>query len=616
MITQNSILSLLNVTGNGVIASQGVLRSSALIPFIPFDGAVVDLDFENNVYFFEGQQYNNFLDIPNASVIRSNGTVFDSNGNIVEAGGNTPRLTHNPVTLESEGILSEQGSTNLLAFGNPSEFEWVNNGSLQDELDLNALGLFKGVNVRSQGRTFHRVNHPNVPVTPQTYFVTFFYRQGSSATVRFNFRDPTTSRQTLAIGDWDDPQVAAQGIGSLNIVSNEQLADGLTRRIVFEFDCNYTGNLQLGFGPNSNIVNDSIILLGAQLETGDYASSFIPTTGTQITRSNERIFIDGLAFPFQSLGGTIYADAITQVLGSTSPYMVQLDNGNTSFRYLLRYSAGVHMRGFVIDNANTSYTTSAGTALTSPAFSKSALSFDNTSLIAASLGETNENTTGGTIPTNTTILRVGSNLTGNTSHTDGSIKRLALIDEKYNELRLLALTSGVSAKPVTDDLSLTVKWDDPAVAYTALSNTSEYSASMVADLSTSGDGVLMESGGTGLGVILYTYQGVLYYQAGDGMGFGSNNGNRVEISWPIVDGRYMIECVADRLTGLKLYIDGKIVAEEDFVTPPAFLADSDAGGYANIRSAAAVNRGGWTSTGDGTYPEYISFINIYEGQTP
>jgi hypothetical protein len=166
--------------------------------------------------------------------------------------------------------------------------------------------------------------------------------------------------------------------------------------------------------------------------------------------------------------------------------------------------------------------------------------------------------------------------------------------------------------PVTQEMTLTQAWTVRGDAYAGLNSTPSASVRVDAVISNTDDGILMESGATGNGAILYVYDGVLYFQCGQGGAFGTA-ANRAETSYTLPSGEfdYIVEWSADT-TNAVLYVNG-LVADSQIYSFDN-VSGSDAGTIGQSINSVAVNRGGWNGDGDGVYTNTITKCDIFNGQ--
>jgi hypothetical protein len=170
-----------------------------------------------------------------------------------------------------------------------------------------------------------------------------------------------------------------------------------------------------------------------------------------------------------------------------------------------------------------------------------------------------------------------------------------------------------SLKPVTQGMTLTASWSNAQVHYDTIKSATTVSVRVDATISGTDSGILMESGASTYGLVLYVYNGVLYFQCGDGSDYGVAS-NRAEISYtlPVGQFNYIVEWSADTSSNAVLYVNGVIVGSQTFNND--FLAGSDRGTVGRMAGAVSVNRGGWTSSGSGIYTNTITKCDIFNNQ--
>jgi hypothetical protein len=176
-----------------------------------------------------------------------------------------------------------------------------------------------------------------------------------------------------------------------------------------------------------------------------------------------------------------------------------------------------------------------------------------------------------------------------------------------------ALNSALSGIiPVTNGMTLTQAWAVRGDPYDGLSASTSASVRVDATISNTDDGILMEAGAAGVGLILYVYSGVLYFQCGNGSSFGTA-ANRAETSYtlPIGEFNFIVEWSAST-TNSVLYVNGLAVDTQSFSNNP--ISGTDDGTFGESESGCAVNRGGWAGDADGVYTNTISLCNIFNGQ--
>jgi hypothetical protein len=175
---------------------------------------------------------------------------------------------------------------------------------------------------------------------------------------------------------------------------------------------------------------------------------------------------------------------------------------------------------------------------------------------------------------------------------------------------LFRLLNGIA--PVTQGMTLTQAWTVRGDGYDGLYNATVASARVDATVGNTDSGILMEAGAAGIGTVLYVYDGVLYFQCGEGSAFGTSS-NRAEVSYTLPAGEfyYIVEWSADTNNAV-LYVNGLEVDSQAFTYTR--IVGTDNGTFGQVYSVVPVNRGGWTADGDGSFTNTITKCDIFNGQ--
>jgi hypothetical protein len=101
-------------------------------------------------------------------------------------------------------------------------------------------------------------------------------------------------------------------------------------RCSVKFTATATGNVNYGFFLN-NAIDKSVHIWGAQIEVGSYATSYIPTTGSAVTRSADSATNAGSSDLISSTEGVLYLEvaALTSINNFES---ISLSNGGVDER--------------------------------------------------------------------------------------------------------------------------------------------------------------------------------------------------------------------------------------------------------------------------------------------
>jgi hypothetical protein len=179
-----------------------------------------------------------------------------------------------------------------------------------------------------------------------------------------------------------------------------------------------------------------MFMWGMQLEAGAFATSYIPTVASTVTRAADAASMTGTNFSswFNAGEGTFYTDAQTYfalINGTTTVYYAFLDTNN----YIAeKIHTDQHMR--VVYNGTTVVNFSGGTEAINT-FHKVAGAYKTNDFALSLNGATVVTDTSGNVPTGLTTFNIGFS----TGYLNGTIKKLAYYPIRLSNTNLQALTS-------------------------------------------------------------------------------------------------------------------------------------------------------------------------------
>jgi hypothetical protein len=292
----------------------------------------------------------------NASTTR---TFVGSNGLIQTAATNVPRIDFDPVTRLCRGLLIEEQRTNLYTHsGDFLNAVWgtgyTKTGGFTAPDGSASAVQFSGASASISSRT--------IVTTANTVVISIWFKDVSrSQPISLLVRNDTTGTNlssalyNVATGALISPSPAASW-------SVTQFPNGWHRVTLVQSTGISVGDSVRFYYGNSGAVPDqgAYLLWGAQFEAGSFATSYIPTTTTSLTRSTDVCSITGAAFTgfWNAAEGTI---ALKMQKAYAAPATIsQLNylsiNDGTGLNYIQFAQRGQSPTGevFRIENGGTS----------------------------------------------------------------------------------------------------------------------------------------------------------------------------------------------------------------------------------------------------------------------
>lgn len=322
-------------------------------------------------------------------------TVVNSTGLIEGVLANTPRFDYDPITLVCKGLLIEEARTNLLLNSNDFTSTWVNSGTvtannaISPDGTLNAAKFEGGVSYQDVVKAASAI----------TYTTSLYFKQGSGnltlrlsdglvanyAQVVFNLATGVISTAASVLGNFTNASATISSAGGdyyrVTLTCTSNTVTTIRTRYAFTGTGNYTW------------------LYGAQLEAGAFATSYIPTTTTALTRNADVATMTGTNFSswFNASEGTFVANFVARVSTSGPTGVFSANNSSSSYAIDNRVQSG-YVFGRVADGGVNQCFINMGAVTTSQTVS-SVLAYKANDFIAARNGASPVTDTSGTVPT-------------------------------------------------------------------------------------------------------------------------------------------------------------------------------------------------------------------------
>ena len=386
-------------------------------------------------------------------------TVSIDNVSIVEVQGDRPRLSYditNGVVEDKPHLLLENSSTNLATFS--EDFSKIS--LLQSTITTNNIkspnGLIKGnlwlANATSNAKELQEQYSVTSGIT---YTESWFVKYKSLQFIQM----VTTSATFGAFYANFDLVNGTKGNSNYTNCSIEAYPDGWYRIQATQVATS-TGTGRLGglrmiasatASRGGNITTDGtegVYVWGHQVEANSFATSYIPTAGTTITRAAETC--NNSKPSVNSTEGVFYAEIAALADDQTGRFFA-LSDGSSSNRVRLGYQPSVsnRFRAIVVSGGSTTVDMNdTNTTLSDiTEYNKIAFKYKVNDFALYFNGTEVKTDTSGAVPTSLNLLEFNNAASTPSSFFYGKVKGLAVYNEALSESQLMQLT-GVTASSI------------------------------------------------------------------------------------------------------------------------------------------------------------------------
>ena len=380
---------------------------------------------------------NNFKPLPFSFSRASSATVVNQSGLIETVGSGTPRIDFLGNTKGA--LLLEPQRTNVIPRSEDIDIAWsklnvtvANNQTVSPDGTLNAA-LSTVTSTNGQHASYDTLS--SSVTSGQPYYISCFVKKSNTRYIRLN--EGYTGDQLYY--DFDNNIATLGGGASDKIV--EDFGNGWFR-IGFKF-VPTTVNSQFALYLNDNSNNNSyagsgedVYIYGAQIEQGSYPTSYIPTSGSAVTRvldSCNQTVPDGVIGQTE---GVLYCEVDVKSGYDTNNLIVTLSNGTNLKQIYINRSNG-KLEFFVGTNVNEMLYVSP--SVLTNGVHKLALAYKQDDFAVAIDGVIAHTDNSGNVPTCNKI-NVGSHYNGNLPFND-RINDVKLYNTRLSNAELQALTS-------------------------------------------------------------------------------------------------------------------------------------------------------------------------------
>jgi hypothetical protein len=354
------------------------------------------------------------------------------------AASGVARFEHNPTTGESLGLEIEEQRTNLVL---QSQFA---SGYTPVRLTVNSNVAIAPDGTQTASKAIsttvsgtHAI-YRGVSVTSGTaYTWSGYFKAGEYNTIQLNCQ-ATASIYVVKFDLTNGTTTNVSGTGSATITA---VGNGWYRCTATATATGTgTGFWQVDIYDNSGNTSyagndwNGVYIWGAQLEAGAFATSYIPTVASQVTRSADSASMTGTNFSswYRADEGTFYAEAMPANTGETR-YVASINTGSTA--------------GFIALANDRSALKSGGTDQAVFSFTRTSAMFKN--IIGYKVNDTAGSNNGSTPSTDTSCitdasvnqLAIGDLEPGTNRRANGTIRKIAYYAKRLTNAELQSLTT-------------------------------------------------------------------------------------------------------------------------------------------------------------------------------
>lgn len=331
------------------------------------------------------------------------------------------RFDYDPVTLQPKGLLIEEQRTNLLLRSSTYSATWIQSNltptyntteTTSPSGDSDATKFVIG---GASGALLQSVTSTAVSHTASVYL-----------------KVPSGST-TVDLVMYRNSPFSVVATKTVTVTTAWQRFD-----VTGTFFDTTSHNFQINFGTNK-----TVYVWGAQLEVGAFATSYIPTTSAQVTRSADVALIQGSNFSgwYNASQGSFFTN--TQIYSSfarnSAGFDIQ-DGSTTNNRIIYRQITTGSADQVVIRSGSTTVATLSSGAVASAGVRKTALRYKLDDFAMTTNDTLPAFDTGGAVPVGVTQMLLGSALAGS-EFLNGYIRQIAYYPRTLSDSELRAITA-------------------------------------------------------------------------------------------------------------------------------------------------------------------------------
>lgn len=358
------------------------------------------------------------------------------------AAAGVARFEHNPVTGESLGLEIEEQRTNLVVRSEEFGTTWTaTNITVTANQIIAPDGTLTADQLTDNSTSgFHQAGQ-TVSLTSGTTYTLSVYAKRGTTNVSLRLNDGTN----FARADFD----LSNGTSTLTTGTSASITavgNGWYR-------CTLTGTATATTASGSALVmvksifsyvgtGEYVYVWGAQLEAGAFATSYIKTEGSQVTRSADSASMTGTNFSswYRADEGTLYSQFVIGPDSDGSRFFANIDDGGNTNAVDIR-SSNIATIGGVVGASGGQQANMSVTAPSIGSTCKAAITYKVNDFAFTANAATVVTDTSGTVPTNPNRFTIGSYNAGSGNFVNTTIAKVAYYAKRLTNSEIQALTT-------------------------------------------------------------------------------------------------------------------------------------------------------------------------------
>ena len=185
-------------------------------------------------------------------------------------------------------------------------------------------------------------------------------------------------------------------------------------------------------------INDEVEVWGAQFEEGSYATSYIPTSGSTVTRNQDQFSRDGISSLINSTEGVLFVE-MAALSDDLTYRIISLSDGTDAERLYIQYTSTTNQVSAVLKTGSSTQANIQHTLTDETVFSKMAFKWKANDFAFWIDGVEVGTDTSGSVPSGLNRLALDRQLNTNTFF--GKVKQLQVYKTALTDAQLTSLTS-------------------------------------------------------------------------------------------------------------------------------------------------------------------------------